>query len=302
MSEVLVTLCRAHETLRQKEQDTREERADLRSAKTALGEMALDSMQRHSVECISMPPGLLGAEGRPLFARICHPAPRHKPFTCEEDAIALLHSASFDASAVPHDVRADMLVRMIKARAAADAAARAAASPAPPRITLVSSQPRNGVVSTSAPPETRELLAQYATTCKDIRETTRALKPYRDRKRTAEQSAVTTLTEPVAIRVRNGESEHTLRVVRKERVRKASLNMRTFLRLVRECVEKVNDAVATDDFDRALEHALRVRVQEALAPPAPTAVVRVLGHGGRAAAPPAAPPAMPPVLPPAAPP
>mgnify|MGYP007031147867 CR=1 FL=1 len=97
MSEVLVTLCRAHESLRQKEQDTREERADLRSAKAALGEMALDSMQRHSVECIPLP-NELGAEGKPLFARICHPAPRHKPFTCEEDAIALLHSAKFDAS------------------------------------------------------------------------------------------------------------------------------------------------------------------------------------------------------------
>ena len=100
---------------------------------------------------------------------------------------------------------------------------------------LAPSAPRSVRVSTAVPPETRELLAQYATTCKDIRETTRALKPYRDRKRTAEQSAVATLSEPVAIRVRNGESEHTLRIVRKERRRKASLNMRTFLRLVREC-------------------------------------------------------------------
>ena len=137
------------------------------------------------------------------------------------------------------------------------------------------------MVSTAAPAETRELLMQYATACKDMRESTRALKPYRDRKKTAEASVLTSLTEPVAIKVRNGEAEHTLRVVRKERVRKPSLGMRSFLALVREAVEAVNDAVATEDFDRALEHEVRVRVRKALAPPAPTPVVRVLGHGGR---------------------
>lgn len=205
----IVTFCRARESLRREKDRTQAARSENVEARRVLGEMLVESMQEHNVECICVPGPSGDAYVRMLPQRARPPPPVHT----EAEALALLDGVEDEVKNLPAAAIPDAVARHVTMRMRANAR-----PPAPPRVAVVATPVRaNTVRLTTVPLPVRSMTEQFVHKHNDARATRSALKPLRDAERSAEEQALGALTAPRAVRMTTSDATVTLRVARCER-------------------------------------------------------------------------------------
>ena len=126
----MVAYCRARERLRARERETRDERAEQNDAQRTIGGLLGESMARHNVECVALPPSIT-AEGGVGYVQLVRPGRRACAVRSVEDALSLLDGGvatclpDVPREALPAAVARLVLTRRTRPRAVASPGASA---------------------------------------------------------------------------------------------------------------------------------------------------------------------------------
>lgn len=260
----VVEFCRARERLKAAERATRDERAEQNDAQRTLGGLLSESMERHRLQCVALPP--IGDV--PQYARLSGGGRSACAIRSTEDALALVRGV---AESLPRVALEDLPAEVPKA---VMARARERGKPQPVRVRLASRPPRTGVTEASlAAAETRQLSEQFVRAAQEVRTSREALKPLREEMRRCERAAAPLVAaEAARVQMERGGNRPAvvLEVAPLESGgRAARLGLRQVCRVAGEAAaEVVARRVARDGFDAALAAEVERRLSEQ---PAPTA-------------------------------
>lgn len=261
MGEAVLQFCKAKTELLRMERATRDDRTEQNDATRTLGGLLSESMQRHEVRCVALPPA---GPGQPMRYVKVTPAPQRAcAVKTDEDGLALLTDLAAHLRDVPAEALAPAVVKLVRARAKERGPPRG-----PPRVSVVAKAPAKGVAELPhAPAETRRLATDFAQAHAERQQTREALKPLRAAVKASQAVLVDRLDAPATVRMDDGKADGATRTLCVQRVEPPSrshkppvLCLRSFLDLVREAAQRASEQ-RRDRF----EANLRTHVVELLA-------------------------------------
>ena len=260
--ESVIDFCRARETFRQANRSIHEERVESTEATRALMGMLKDSMVRHNVECIEIP-----STGKQSYVRMTVPTPKKKPLKTEDDIIALTNGIGIvlletPMNEIPTKVT-EFIASQLKQRTENS-------TPPEPKISIVSKPVTSNTVRiASTPPEVRNLTEQFVQSCCTKKNLTERMLPLKNAQKQNEQIALETFSEPISVRMRKGNKDVDMRVVkctRKKRHTSKALGIRLVLTMCRDSAEKVcsRQPKTNHNFEREFRDELLANVRNHL--------------------------------------
>ena len=288
MGTPVLDLCRSREALRDERGRMREVLEETADNKRVTLERLKDSMERHALECLALPPA--SATGEVRYARIVPVQTRYRRVDGFDDVRSYIADVGRLVRDVPSTEVPSRVLEVVLGRLKVPDDRR--------RLSLTSTLPRSVQPTTEPPPEVRRLstivdgaLSEYDG-CRGMVRELRA----RVREATKSVQHVVPVERPVAVEMQRGGVRKVLHVSTEQRPPAPSrgLGVRRLSTILREAARHaVHDR---DNFDARLTARVEELVRAATAPapaPAPSDAarllrVRVVASRGPGAAPPGA--------------
>lgn len=263
MDRALTSYCRARETLKRAEMETREERAEQNDAQRTLSTLLGESMAKHGVPCVTLPSA---EDGSARYVVLPKTTRRPCALRTDDDVLELVRDAS------KHVVGAEDIPNAVAELALSRARERGRDVTSRPRvITRPPARQAPPLRWEEVPQETRTFSEQFVSAVDECRTMRKALQPLRSAMRdatktlapllptdgTTSQVQVTRPTLPSA----PSDDRVVLQLSRRDKTKTKSkaLGVREMVELVREAASR---AVRDDDAD--LDERLQIETRRVL--------------------------------------